>query len=529
MPPRRQAPAPVRPRSDLEAYQNAAVGFIKEKKRCALFVDPGLGKTISTLTALGDLIADLECGTTLIVAPPRVAKKTWPDEFGEWAHTRGYSFVHIKGTPEKRRRLLKRKVWFHIISVDLLPWLLNELGGHAPDTQKVNALLGGDEVVKGFEDDRTGALQRKALIDYGYPAEKLEGKDEFQIAKIAEREAAKENRWAPPKQVPYDAIVVDESTKVKTHSASRFKAIKAMCRLPTYFLILTGTPASNGLKDLWAQIYLLDFGVRLGANITAFLSRWFRKGENGFGQVPIKGAAEEIESAISDIVFTLREEDYAKLPPRLYNKIVLEFDDATLKKYRKFERDCIIELSEEKTLSVNKGAAISNKLQQLANGFVYDHEKVPHAFHRIKLDALQDIVDEVQGQPVLVAYQFIEDAERILKAFKGAELFKTTAQQDRWNAGEIPMLLVHPKSAAHGLNLQFGGNVAVWYGMTWSLEDYIQLNKRLHRKGQTRPVMIHQIIVEGTVDEDMNKALDGKNDMQEALLTALKNRIERYV
>ena len=514
----------MRNRKDLRAYQVASADFIREKKRVGLFVDPGLGKTATTLTAFGDLIDDLECGMTLIVAPPRVARKTWPDEFREWAHVNDKSFVHITGSIAKRRLLLKRKVCYHIISVDLLPWLLKELGGHAPDRGRIKKLLGGDETIVTLE-------QRvNALVAAGVPREALAGKDADEVEKVAAREAKLENKWRPPARMIYDAIVVDESSKLKSHASNRFRAARLLARHVEYFVILTGTPAANGYIDLWAQIYLLDFGKRLGENITAFRDRWFKQNFNGHGYKVQDYAVKVIEERISDIVFTLREEDYANLPPRMYNDIVLEFDEATAKKYKEFEKTYVLELQDEKMLTVQNGAAISNKLQQLSNGFVYDELKQTHFFHKVKLDALEELVDEVHGQPVLVAYQFVADAERILKRFPQAEMFTDDPKvQDRWNAGEIPMLLVHPASAAHGLNLQFGGNVAVWYGLTWNLEHYIQLNKRLHRSGQKRTVMIHHLAVKGTIDEDMLTSLAGKNDTQESLLNALKKRIKLYV
>lgn len=479
----------MRKRKDMRRYQNGGVEFVKLKKRCGLFVDPGLGKTAITTTAFVDLIDDLECGMTLIVAPPRVAKKTWPDEFREWEHTYGKSFVHITGSIAKRRALIRRKACFHIISIELLPWLLRELGGQAPDGRKVKKLL-------------------------------LEGKD---------KEAKEASRWLPPKRMPYSAIVIDESSKVKSHKTSRWKALRLMAFRVEYFVILTGTPAPNGMHDLWAQIYLLDQGERLGTSITAFRERWFRENYNGHGYRVKDYAVKIIEERISDIVFTLREEDYANLPPRMYNTIRLELDAETRKQYQEFEKTYILKVAADKNIIVRDGAAITNKLLQLSNGVVYDENKAEHAFHTVKLDALADLVEEVQGQPVLVAYQFKSDVKRIMAKFKDAVLFTDDEKiQDRWNRGEIPMLLVHPQSAAHGLNLQFGGNVVVWYGPTWSLENYIQLNKRLHRSGQTKTVMIHHLIVEGTVDEDALDALANKDDMQESLLNALKKRIKLY-
>lgn len=525
----------MRARKALRAYQSAAVDFIKRVGRGALFVDPGLGKTAISLTAFTDLIEDLECGRVLVLAPPRVAKKTWPDEFREWEHTHDYSFVHVHGSIAQRRKQLKRPVSFHIMSLELLPWLLKEFGGHAPDRAKIKRILAGPSPVEGETEAQYLKRRVAALIQEGVPAHVFVGKDTDpdKVEKIAEKAARLENKWRPPTHFPYDAIVIDESSKVKEHNTNRFRALRLMARRVKYMLLLTGTPAANGMTDLWAQMFLIDFGQRLGQNITAFRNRWCKENYNGHGYHVQKDFIDVIEGLIADVVFTLREEDYADLPPRMYNTINLEFDPVTLKKYQKFERTYVLELADEKELTVNNGAAITTKLQQLANGVVYRTDelgdKEEHFFHDIKLDALSELVAELNGQPVLVAYQFKSDIRRILGRFPGAEVLgKDPKTIDRWNAGEIPMLLVHPKSAAHGLNLQHGGCNAVWYGLPWSLEDYIQLNKRLHRSGQKRPVMIHHLVIAGTMDEDAMETLGSKNDVQESLLNSLKKRIRMY-
>ncbi len=324
---------------------------------------------------------------------------------------------------------------------------------------------------------------------------------------------------------------------MKSSSTNRWRALKQLAFMVEYFIELTGTPSANSLEDLWAQIYLLDGGQRLGGTITSFRERWFIPNFDGHGYRVKKWAVPVIEQRIADIVFTLREDDYADLPPRLYNDIQITLDDSTLKEYKKFERTYVLKLTEDKKLIARDGAAITTKLLQLANGVVYNaegegdtKEKVEYAFHRAKLDALRDLTEELHGQPLLVVYSFRSDVARIQKEHPSARLFDDKMEtQDAWNRGEIPMLLVHPQSAAHGLNLQFGGNNVVWYGPTFSLENYIQLNKRLHRSGQTKPVVIHHLLAEGTIDEDVMAALKGKNDMQEALLNALKKRVEMYV
>lgn len=480
----------MRQREDLRPYQNGAVKFVKEKKRCGLFVDPGLGKTTTTLTAFVEEMDDWNlCDPVLIVAPPRVAKETWPREFAEWAHTHNRSFVFVNGSPEKRRQLLQRRVDFHIISIENMLWLLQALGGDMPRYEK----------------------------------------DEF-----GDPKKVKDSKWASPAHMPYGAIVIDESSKVKNQDTNRWRALRYMAFLVEYFVILTGTPAANGLQDLWAQIYLLDGGARLGHTITAFRERWFRQGDNGRGYKALNHSQAVIESAISDIVFTLREEDYANLPPRMYNTIPLTLPPPIMKKYKHFERKLVLELDgDERDIVANDGATVTGKLLQLANGTVYrteeDETKTEHTFHDIKLEAMADLVEELSGQTLLVAYSFKSDLRRILEKFPEARVLDKKSQtQDDWNAGKIPILLVHPMSAAHGLNLQHGGNNILWFSPTWSLENYIQLNKRLHRSGQKKPVMIHHLIVEETMDVDVMESLGKKNDVQESLLNLLKKRIRSY-
>lgn len=539
----------MRPRNALRAYQEGGVGFIKRVKRCALFVDPGLGKTTTTLTALSEELDDLNLADpVLVIAPPRVAKETWPREFAEWAHLEGRTFTFIGGSPTKRQKLLQRRTDFHVISMDLLPWLLLQLGGDMPRYTKIKAgevvMYRGSLAAKRFDEknkpvyeplvdgdvvrlpggETVRVQEGKAKIIRSKKAEALEPGDPVKVL---------DSGWRSPEHLPYGAIVFDESSKLKNSDTTRWKALKQLAFMAEYFIELTGTPAANGLEDLWAQIYLIDQGKRLGTTLTWFRERWFRENYNGFGYKATEGAQAAIEAAIADIVFTLREEDYADLPPRLYNTINVPLDDAVMAKYKDFERSYILD-AEDKQIVADGGAALSQKLLQLANGTVYRTdpqtlERTEHEFHKAKLEAMADLVDELQGNTLLVAYQFKTDLARIKKAFPQArELGKKSETQDEWNRGEIPILLVHPKSAAHGLNLQHGGNNVLWYGPTWSLEDYIQLNKRLHRSGQTKPVMVHHLVVPGTLDEGVMAALDSKNLTQEVLLNLLKQRIQSY-
>lgn len=526
-------------REKLENYQRAGVRFIKEKKRCALFVSPGLGKTVTTLTSFCDMIDNLDCGRVLVVAPPQVSTKVWHREIANWAHLKSKSYVIIKGTPAQRAKLLQRPASFHIISMDILPWLLKALGGCVPEYTKVlggkiderdGAYYIGDRLLKVGDAVKTPAGELIRIKENGLSKAREQTADDFEPGDDIKVDGT---AWRSPDHMPYDAIIIDESSKVKSQATNRWRVLKQIAFMVEYFVELTGTPAANGLEDLWAQIYLLDGGQRLGGTVTSFRERWFSQNFNGHGYRVKDWAVKVIEQRIADIVFTLHEEDYSKLPQRMYNHIRLTPDEQTTEKYKKFERTYILKLSEDKKLIARDGAAITTKLLQLANGVVYndeDGQRVEYDFHKLKLNALLDLRDELYGQPLLVVYEFKSDIRVIKAAVKGAVLFDGSEDmQDAWNRGEIEMMLVHRKSAAHGLNLQFGGCNAVWYGLTYSLEDYIQLNKRLHRKGQTKPVMIHHLIVEGTIDEDVMAALEGKNDMQEALLNALKKRVELYV
>ena len=449
-------------RSDLRNYQRAGVRFIKETRKCALFIDMGLGKTAISLTAIADLSAGLELGRVLVVGPQRVVKKTWPDEIKNWSHTRGLTATVIAGTPKKRRDLLKRPTDIHLISCDTVHWLLEE----------------------------------------------FEGKD-----------------------FPYDAIFIDESSKFKHRGSRRSKAMRILSKDVRYLILLTGTPSPNGLQDLWAQIYLLDRGARLGHTQKAFYERWFHPSFGQDKRKPRKFAADAIRSRIEDITFTLKSEDYLELPERIDNKIIIDLPPKVMSQYKKFERDYILELEEGVELEAMSAAGLYQKLLQLANGVVYDADRNEKRFHAEKIEALRDIVDEAQGESVFVAYNFKSDIRAIKEAFPEARVLgKDVSVIDEWNRGEIPLLLAHPQSAGHGLNLQFGGGIIAWYGLTWNLENYLQFNKRIHRHGQARKnVVIHHLIARGTIDQTVMSALHSKNKDQNDLLDALKEKVREII
>ena len=325
---------------------------------------------------------------------------------------------------------------------------------------------------------------------------------------------------------PFDMIVVDELSSFKSNQAKRFKALRYVRPAVDRIVGLTGTPASNGLMDLWAEMYLLDRGERLGSTITSYRARWFKPGwSNGnvvYKWEPLKGAMEEITSRISDITVSMRAEDYLQLPDRIDTTIAVHLDEMAKRAYSDMERKALIEFEGEEVTAFS-AAAVMNKLLQLANGFVYSETHEAKRIHKAKLEALKEIIEAADG-PVLVYYQFQADRELIMNEIDGARELATDRDIEAWNKGEIPVLVVHPASAGYGLNLQDGGHVMVWYGLPWSLELYQQAVARLQRQGQKHPVVVYHIIAEGTVDEQVAGALARKDMSQEALLEALKDR-----
>ena len=324
----------------------------------------------------------------------------------------------------------------------------------------------------------------------------------------------------------FDTVVIDELSSFKNPQAQRFKALRKVLPGADRVIGLTGTPAPNGLMDLWAEIYLLDRGQRLGKTIGAYREQYFRPGaRNGFvvyDWIPRKGADREIQRKLSDICISMSAKDYLQLPERIDNEIPVKLEPGELAKYKELERDQILQLEDDQTVVAMSAAAVMTKLLQMANGAVYAEGGAVSRIHGRKLDALKEIIDTT-GEPVLVFYSFRHDLEAIRAEIPAREL-EGPEDIAAWNRGEIRVLLAHPASVGYGLNLQEGGHVIVWYGLTWSLELYQQANARLYRQGQTRPVIIHHLIAEGTVDEQVMRALKAKDTSQAALLAALKER-----
>lgn len=325
---------------------------------------------------------------------------------------------------------------------------------------------------------------------------------------------------------PFDMIVIDELSGFKNPQAKRFRALRKAAPAAKRIIGLTGTPSPNGLMDLWAQVYLLDRGERLGKTLGAYREKYFKAGARSgyvvYKWIPIRGAKEEIERRISDICVSMSAADYLTLPKRIDNIIPVQLSPVELMKYRQLEKDQIISLEGEDIVAPN-AAAVMTKLLQLANGNVYSAEGTVVPFHDKKVEALAEIVD-TSGSPVLVFYSFKHDLDAIQKAIPEARILNNEKDIADWNDGKVQVLLAHPASVGFGLNLQDGGHTIVWYGPTWSLELYQQANARLYRQGQQKPVIIHHLIAEGTVDEQVMRALESKDTSQAALLAALKER-----
>ena len=451
------------------AYQQHCINKILEIKKLGLFLDMGLGKTITTLTAVKELKYNrFLVRKVLVIAPKKVAEGTWTKEKDKWDHTKMLRVSPVLGSQAKRIRALNTPADLYIINRENVCW----------------------------------------LVDYY------------------------RNAW------PFDMVVVDESSSFKSHSAKRFKALASVGNHIDRMVELTGTPSPNGLEDLWSQVFLLDGGDRLGKRYSHFRERYFQPDKRGadgmvYSYEAKPGTERAILDKISDVCISMKAEDYLQLPDVTYHEIPVKLDAKSEKAYYELERKMVLQLPEdEEEISVTSAAALSNKLLQLANGAIYDEDRQVHEVHKCKIEAFLELIESLQGKPVLVFYNYQHDRQRLLEALAGTKLrvreLKTTQDEDDWNARKIDVLLTHPASSAYGLNLQHGGNHVIWFGLTWNYELYSQANKRLHRQGQTEKVIIHHLVSAGTRDEDVMQALQHKDDMQNWVMESLKARIRRY-
>lgn len=457
-------------------YQQLATQHILDNPAAGLFLEMGLGKTVSTLTAIDKLLNELfEVSKVLVIAPKRVAEHTWPTEVSTWDHLQHLRVSRVLGTEKQRKEALKAKADIYVINRENVPWL------------------------------------------------------------VAQYSTA----W------PFDMVVIDESSSFKSPKASRFKALKSVRPLIKRVVALTGTPRPNGLLDLWPQLYLLDQGTRLGKTITGFRDRYFKPGKrnghvvysydlNGQKDDGLLGAGiyeKEIYEKIGDICISMKTREYLQLPERIDRIVPAKLSADVMRQYLAFEREQILSLPDVGDISPINAAALTNKLWQFANGAVYDDDKTYHVVHDEMLDVLEEQVEAANGNPLLVFYWFKHDLDRMrrrLKAYNPVEL-KTSGDIQDWNAGKIPLTLLHPASAGHGLNLQYGGHLMAWFGPVWSSELYLQAVARLDRQGQTQSVYNGRIIVPGTIHDDMVETTDNKVRGQDAMMKAIKARIDKYL
>lgn len=458
-------------RSNLHNYQEFSVQHIVNNPEAGLFLDMGLGKTVSTLTAVEELIYDsLEVSKVLVVAPKTVALNTWPDEISKWDHLKHLTYSLVLGTEKQRKAALEREADLYIINRENVVWLVSHFGG-------------------------------------GY--------------------------------LPFDMLVVDELSSFKSAKAQRFKALRQVRPLFSRVVGLTGTPAPNGLVDIWPQLYLLDRGERLGKTLTGFRQEYCTEGlKNGhvvYKYNMRKGAEDKIYERIGDICISMKARDYLDLPEQLDNTVKISLDSKTKQAYDSFAKERVLEFlqkeEEEGAVTAVNAAALANKLLQFANGAVYDEERNVRKIHDFKLEALEELVEEAQGDPILCFYSYKHDLSRIQGSKKIGKLvreLKTPQDIKDWNSGKIKLLLAHPASAGHGLNLQKGGCTMVWFGLTWSLELFQQAVARLMRQGQTRPVKVFYLVIDGSIDLEVLSALEGKKQSQDALMSAVKAQIKKY-
>jgi SNF2 family DNA or RNA helicase len=442
-------------------YQKYAADFIVENPIAAILLDMGMGKSVITLTAVYELMYEFfEVQRVLVIAPLRVAKNTWPAEIEKWDHLKGLTYSVAVGTPAERIAALNDGADVTIINRENISWLIEESG--VP--------------------------------------------------------------WS------WDMVVIDELSSFKNHKAKRFRSLMKARPKVKRIVGLTGTPSSNGLMDLFAEFKVLDMGKRLGRFIGQYRDAYFTPDRmNGpivYSYALLPGAEDEIYRKISDITISMKCTDHLQMPKKIITQAEAVMSDAETARYEKMKKELVLQLDGEEITAAN-AASLSGKLCQMANGAVYSDNGKITRIHDRKLDVLEDIIEAANGKPLLVAYWFRHDFERITERLADRKIpFEKLDSDDsirRWNRKEIPVGLIHPASAGHGLNLQDGGSTIVWFGLTWSLELYQQTNARLWRQGQqSDTVVIQHIVTKGTIDGQILRALSDKNDTQSALIDAVK-------
>ena len=439
--------------SDLHEYQRKAISFIKREKRCLLAIEMGLGKTISALTAIADLLDSFTIRRVLIIAPLRVANSIWRQEAASWEHTAHLKVSICTGSERERLSALMQTADIYVINRENVEWLVR---------------------IRSWD---------------------------------------------------FDCVIIDESDSFKNSASKRFKALRKIIPDTSHMILLSGTPSPNGLADLWAQFYLIDFGQRLGRTVTAFRQRFFEQDYFGHTWSIREGSATKIYALLADKVLSMQSADYLQLPDRIDLVQRVDLPDKAMVAYQDFEKTLLSTLPDGEEVEAVNAAVLAGKLLQYANGAVYtDEHRNWSLIHDAKIDALAEILEANEGENILVAYNFKSDLERLQKHFpQGVVLDKNPETVSRWQRGEIQLMFAHPQSAGHGLNLQAGGCISIWFGMCWSLGSYKQFNARLHRQGQGRPVRIIHLIATGTIDERVMDVLSNKDAVQTNLLKALKS------
>lgn len=446
-------------------YQKYAIEFILNHPVAAVLLDMGLGKTVIALTAIHSLLFDsFEVSKVLVVAPLRVARDTWPNEVKKWEHLKDLRVSVAVGDAKKRKIALMRKADIYVINREMVKWLVEESG------------------------------------------------------------------------VPfdYDMVVIDELSSFKNPQSLRFKALMKVRSKVRRVVGLTGTPASNGLMDLFAEYKLLDMGQRLGRYITRYRLSYFQPDKtNGaivYSYKPLPFAEEEIFKKIGDITISMKSGDFLQMPEKIMTEYEVEMNEKEKDAYERLKREMVVTIDDKDEITAANAASLCGKLSQMANGAVYTDDRNVQIFHERKLDALEDMIEAANGKPVMIAYWFQHDFDRIKNRLQemGVEFEKIDSEDSikRWNEGRLPVALIHPASAGHGLNLQSGGSTIIWFGLTWSLELYQQTNGRLWRQGQKdKTVVIQHIITKGTIDERILSALKHKDCTQEEMIAAVKAEI----
>ena len=446
-------------------HQKAGIDWLLEKPASCLFWGMGTGKTVTTLTAIDRLLYDyLEDGPALIIAPKRVAENTWSKEAAKWGHLQHLRICQIMGTAKQRQAAL--------VSI---------FDGPFADVYVIN---------------RENVVWLVEILG---------------------------SRW------PFPIVVIDELSSFKSAQAKRWKALRRVRGRIRRIIGLTGTPRPNGLEDLWPEMYLLDQGERLGRTLSAFRARYLvpekMNGHIVYSYRPREGAEAEIYDRLADLCMSIRKEDVLSLPGQIYEDVELTPPPALLKRYKQFERDKVLEcLDEAGDIIAGTEAALTNKLLQFANGAIYDTDGQVHHLHDIKLDALEELIEAAGGNPVLVLYAYKHDADRIRQRIPCRALDKPE-DIDAWNRGEIPVALAHPASCSHGLNLQQGGHILIWFGLTWNWEYYAQANERLNRPGQQHVCRVYHLILQGTHDARVLQALKNKESGNQRAIDALKMEV----